>query len=127
MRSPRPVRFASLALVLGLVAGVASAAEMNISVELPKLEVAEYHRPYVAMWIEREDQSFVANMNVWYQQKRGGAGPGGGSAPGGGEVVAKAARSGSTSCARGGARTAASRRSRSTASPAQPSPLASSK
>ena len=85
MRSPRPVRFASLALVLGLVAGVASAAEMNISVELPKLEVAEYHRPYVAMWIEREDQSFVANMNVWYQQKRGGAGPGGGSAPGGGE------------------------------------------
>jgi hypothetical protein len=85
MRSPRPARFASLALALGMVAGGASAAEMNISVELPKLEVAEYHRPYVAMWIEREDQGFVANFNVWYQQKRGGGGPGGGSAPGGGE------------------------------------------
>jgi hypothetical protein len=77
MRSPRPARFASLALALGMVAGGASAAEMNISVELPKLEVAEYHRPYVAMWIEREDQSFVANFNVWYQQKREGGGEGG--------------------------------------------------
>jgi hypothetical protein len=77
MRSPRPARFASLALALGMVAGGAYAAEMNISVELPKLEVAEYHRPYVAVWIEREDQSFVANLNVWYQQKRGG-GEGGG-------------------------------------------------
>ena len=85
MRSPRSARFASLALGLGMVAGVASAAEMNISVELPKLQVAEYHRPYVAMWIERDDQSFVANFNVWYQQKRGGGGAGGPGAGGGGE------------------------------------------
>jgi hypothetical protein len=74
MRSPRSARFASLVMVFGTVAGVASAAEMNISVELPKLEVAEYHRPYVAMWIEREDQSFVANFSLWYQEKRGGGG-----------------------------------------------------
>jgi hypothetical protein len=104
MPSPRSVRFAVLALAFGMVAGVASAAEMNVAVELPKLEVAEYHRPYVAMWIEREDQSFVANFSLWYQEKRGGggagpanaarpggagrpaggAGPGGGGAPGGG-------------------------------------------
>jgi hypothetical protein len=50
---------------------------MNVAVELPKLAVAEYHRPYVAMWIEREDQSFVANLSVWYQDKRGGSGEGG--------------------------------------------------
>jgi len=74
MRSPRSARFAVLALAFGMVAGVASAAEMNVAVELPKLEVAEYHRPYVAMWIEREDQSFVANFSVWYQEKRGGGG-----------------------------------------------------
>jgi len=97
MRSPlRSARIASLTmahalalpLALGMVAGVASAAEMNISVELPKLDVAEYHRPYVAMWIEREDQSFVANFSLWYQQKRGGGGgPGaaGGEGGGGGE------------------------------------------
>src|SRR5689334_6803813 len=77
MRSPRSARFAVLALAFGMVAGVASAAEMNVAVELPKLDVAEYHRPYVAMWIEREDQSFVANFSVWYQEKRGGGGEGG--------------------------------------------------
>ena len=80
MRSPRSARFACLVLALGTVAGVACAAEMNIAVELPKLDVAEYHRPYVAMWIEREDQSFVANVSLWYQEKRGG---GGGAGPGG--------------------------------------------
>lgn len=86
MRSLRFARFASLALVVGMAAGAASAAEMNVAVELPKLAVAEYHRPYLAMWIEREDQSFVANLSVWYQQKRGGARPGGaGGAAAGGE------------------------------------------
>ena len=92
MRSPRSARFACLVLALGTVTGVASAAEMNIAVELPKLDVAEYHRPYVAMWIEREDQSFVANISLWYQEKRGGGGggpggagrPGNSGAPGGG-------------------------------------------
>jgi hypothetical protein len=65
----------ALVLCLGLLAaGVAAASEMNVAVELPKLDVAEYHRPYVAMWIEREDQSFVANLSVWYQDKRGGEG-----------------------------------------------------
>jgi hypothetical protein len=83
MRLLRSACFASLTLAFGTVAGVASAAEMNVSVELPKLDVAEYHRPYVAMWIEREDQSFVANFSLWYQQKRGG-GPGGPGGPGSG-------------------------------------------
>ena len=72
-------------LALTVAAGVASASEMNLAVELPKLEVAEYHRPYVAMWIEREDQSFVANLSVWYEEKkgRGPGGPGGGPGAGG--------------------------------------------
>jgi hypothetical protein len=82
MRSPRSVRFASLAVLATFAAGAACAAEMNVAVELPKLEVAEYHRPYLAMWIEREDQSFVANLSVWYQNRRGG----GGAAAGGGNA-----------------------------------------
>ena len=84
LRSPRSARFVFPALAFGMIAGVASAAEMNIAVELPKLEVAEYHRPYLAMWIEREDQSFVANFSVWYQDKRGGGGGGGPGAGGAG-------------------------------------------
>jgi hypothetical protein len=76
MRSLKIARFASLVFVVGvsLVTGAASAAEMNVAVEVPKLDVAEYHRPYLAMWIEREDQSFVANLSVWYQDKKGGEG-----------------------------------------------------
>ncbi len=45
------------------------AAEMNVSVEIPKLNVAEYHRPYVAIWLEKSDQTFVGNLAVWYDVK----------------------------------------------------------
>jgi hypothetical protein len=83
MRSSRSARFAFLfALAVGAVVDRASASEMNVAVELPRLDVAEYHRPYVAIWIEREDQSFVANLAVWYEEKKG-RGPDGASGRGG--------------------------------------------
>ena len=47
----------------------ALAAEMNVSIEIPKLNVAEYHRPYVSIWLEKPDQSFVGNLAVWYKLK----------------------------------------------------------
>lgn len=47
----------------------ASAADLAIKVEIPRLSVAEYHRPYVAIWIERPDQSVAANLAVWYDVK----------------------------------------------------------
>lgn len=50
----------------GLIAAPALAADMEISIEIPKLDVAEYHRPYVAIWLERPDQSVAANLAVWY-------------------------------------------------------------
>jgi hypothetical protein len=47
------------------------AADLVISVEIPQLDVAEYHRPYVALWLER-DGAHAANLAVWYQvEKRG--------------------------------------------------------
>jgi hypothetical protein len=45
----------------------AGAADLSINVEIPQLPVAEYHRPYVAVWIEGADQSIAANLAVWYQ------------------------------------------------------------
>ena len=45
------------------------AAEMKVSVEIPRLNVAEYHRPYVAVWLEKPDQTFVGNLAVWYDLK----------------------------------------------------------
>lgn len=47
-----------------------NAAELTLEVEVPKLNVAEYHRPYVAVWIERENASVAANLAVWYQQDK---------------------------------------------------------
>ncbi len=47
----------------------AVAADLNVSVEIPLLNVAAYHRPYVAFWIEDKDQKFVHNLAVWHQLK----------------------------------------------------------
>jgi hypothetical protein len=54
---------------LGLLAlaGSAAAADLSLNVEIPQLPVAEYHRPYVAVWIEGADQQIAANLAVWYQ------------------------------------------------------------
>jgi hypothetical protein len=59
-------RFLTSALLM-LGAGTAAAADLSLSVEIPQLPVAEYHRPYVAIWIEGADQAIVANLAVWYQ------------------------------------------------------------
>jgi hypothetical protein len=53
----------------GLAAWPAVAADVRLSIEIPRLSVAEYHRPYVAIWLERADQSFVGNVAVWYDFK----------------------------------------------------------
>ena len=55
--------------VSGLLTLPAYAAELDINVEIPKLNVAEYHRPYVAIWIEGADQKVASNLAVWYQMK----------------------------------------------------------
>lgn len=58
-------------LLAALGALPAQAAQLDVSVQIPQLEVAEYHRPYVAMWVEREDRSVAAQLSLWYQVKRG--------------------------------------------------------
>jgi len=52
------------------------AASLDVNVEIPKLNVAEYHRPYVAVWIEDAQQKAAANLSVWYQQAAKAEGPG---------------------------------------------------
>jgi hypothetical protein len=60
------MRVATTFLLTGLAAAPAAAADMTVSVEIPRLSVAEYHRPYVAMWVEKPDQSVATNLAVWY-------------------------------------------------------------
>jgi len=49
------------------VAAPASAADLTVSVEIPRLTTASYHRPYVAVWIERPDETSVRTLAVWYE------------------------------------------------------------
>ncbi|RUO36817.1 DUF2271 domain-containing protein [Aliidiomarina shirensis] len=39
---------------------------LTIDIEIPQIQVAEYHRPYVAMWLANERQQAVADLGVWY-------------------------------------------------------------
>jgi hypothetical protein len=57
--------------VLGLPALPALAAEVTLKVEIPRLPVAEYHRPYVAVWLERgSEATAAAQLAVWYDLKK---------------------------------------------------------
>lgn len=55
-------------LVLGS-APSAFAAGIAIEIEIPQIDVAEYHRPYVAAWIEDDARALKAHVFVWYQQR----------------------------------------------------------
>ena len=59
-----------------LLAAPAAAADLDVTVQIPRLDVAEYHRPYTAVWIEREDHSVAAQLAVWYAQKESKEGAG---------------------------------------------------
>ena len=55
-----------LSLLLATAAGAAGAAELSLNLEIPNLPVAEYHRPYVAVWVESADQTIATHLAVWY-------------------------------------------------------------
>lgn len=55
---------------LPLLGTSATAAELGVNFDLPQLATAEYHKPYVAMWLEKPDQTFVANLAVLYDIKK---------------------------------------------------------
>ena len=57
-------------IALGLLASTsAMSASLDIEIELPRIDAADYRRPYVAIWLERPDNSVAANLAVWYDAK----------------------------------------------------------
>ena len=63
----RKLSLALSAAALATISAPAMAADLTVSVEIPRLSVAAYHRPYVAVWIERPDQTAVRTLAVWYE------------------------------------------------------------
>lgn len=72
----RPVTLAASAAALGAIAAPATAADLTVSIEVPRLSVAAYHRPYVSVWIEQAAAAGsaanaagtpVRTLAVWYE------------------------------------------------------------
>lgn len=62
-----------LTLAPALMTSAALAGDISLTIEIPRIEVAEYHRPYVAAWIEKADKSVAANLTVWYDVEQANA------------------------------------------------------
>lgn len=59
--------FAGAAIGVSGAGAPALAADLNVTVEIPRLTVAEYHKPYVAIWIENPaDATAAGTLAVWY-------------------------------------------------------------
>ncbi len=69
------MRHSALLLVGRLVAAPAAAAG-TVNVTIPQLKVAEYHRPYVAVWLEPAGGGTIRTLATWYDVKKGGNEPG---------------------------------------------------
>ncbi|APW72389.1 MULTISPECIES: DUF2271 domain-containing protein [Sphingopyxis] len=55
----------TLSAVLAAPALAAAPGTMDVTVTIPRLKVAEYHRPYVAIWVEKEGAP-AKTVAVWY-------------------------------------------------------------
>jgi hypothetical protein len=54
--------------------GAAAAQTLDLTITIPRLSVAEYHKPYVAVWLEKEGAA-PRTLAVWYDtDMRGGQG-----------------------------------------------------
>ena len=52
-----------------LLATTAQAADFSIEVTIPDIKSSEYHRPYVAVWVEDSDKKLVEHLSLWYFTK----------------------------------------------------------
>ncbi|HLV47962.1 MAG TPA: PepSY-associated TM helix domain-containing protein [Aliidiomarina sp.] len=56
-------------LFLIIPAHASEAQEAKLTVTIPELTVAEYHRPYVAVWLANERHQRVHDLALWYDGK----------------------------------------------------------
>ncbi|MDN4503759.1 DUF2271 domain-containing protein [Alteromonadaceae bacterium BrNp21-10] len=45
------------------------ALTLEVQMELPQMKVAEYHAPYVAMWLQGQDKRQLTNLALWYDHE----------------------------------------------------------
>jgi len=67
-----PLLAAGTATVLGANPALAA----SVTITIPQVKVAEYHRPYVAGWLEPAAGGNARTIFVWYDVKKAGREPG---------------------------------------------------
>src|SRR5690606_39951422 len=60
------------ALIATVFSSQANAAGLDVKVTILRLNAAEYHRPYVAIWVEHPDQSIATTLAVLYSKETRG-------------------------------------------------------
>ena len=62
------MRFAYLPAIAGAASFAAPAAAdtIDLNITIPRLNVAEYHRPYVAVWLEKPGTPEIRTLSVWW-------------------------------------------------------------
>jgi hypothetical protein len=67
----KPTLKPMLAVLIGTLGlARAQAGTLTLDIEIPVIDTAEYHRPYIAAWLENEDRSIVRDLGVWYEQNK---------------------------------------------------------
>ena len=49
-----------------LLAIPASALNLSLDITIPDIKSSEYHRPYVAVWVEDSEGKLVEHLSLWY-------------------------------------------------------------
>lgn len=55
---------------LALPGQLLGAAEFTVELEVPRIDTAEYHRPYVAVWVENARREQVHQLALWLEQEK---------------------------------------------------------
>ena len=56
-------------LLLGtalLLATQANALDLSLNITIPDIKSSEYHRPYIAVWVEDGEGKLVEHLSLWY-------------------------------------------------------------
>lgn len=68
------MKLVSFAFLSGAVLAAPAAQAGTISVTLPRINIAEYKRPYVAGWVEPAGGGAPRSLFVWYEVRKGDGG-----------------------------------------------------
>lgn len=60
------ITYSVLASGAALAAGPAAAATAEITVTVPRIDIAAYHKPYVAVWLQRTGAPNGRTLAIWY-------------------------------------------------------------